>query len=90
MHAAMVTVTIDPTQADQAEKALREQVIPMVSDAPGFVAGYWLEPADGRAVSLVLFDTEEQARQTAPPLGASPTPGVTIAAVEFRLVTASA
>ena len=90
MHAAMVTVTIDPTQADQAEKALREQVVPMVSAAPGFVAGYWLEPADGRAISLVLFDTEEQARQTAPPLGASPTPGVTIAAVEFQLVTASA
>jgi hypothetical protein len=86
----MVTVTIDPAQANQAEKALREQIIPMVSAAPGFVAGYWLEPVDGRAESLVLFDTAEQARQAAPPLGASPTPGVTIAAVEFRLVTASA
>ena len=90
MHAAMVTVTIDPTYADQADKALREQVIPMVSAAPGFIAGYWLEPADGRAISLVLFETEEQAHQTAPPLGASPTPGATIGAVEFRLVTASA
>ena len=86
----MVTVTIDPTQADQAEKALHEQIIPMVSAAPGFVAGYWLAPSDGQAVSLVLFDTEEQARQTAPPMGVSPTPGVTIAAVEFRPVTAAA
>jgi hypothetical protein len=90
MHAALVTVTIDPTELDQAQTALREQVIPMVSAAPGFVAGYWLEPADGQGLSLVLFETEEQARQAAPPAGASPTPGVTVAAVEFRLVTASA
>lgn len=90
MHAAMVTVTIDPNQAGQAEKALREEVIPMVSAAPGFVAGYWLEPTEGQGSSLVLFDTGEQARQAAPPVGASPTPGVTVTAVEYRLVTASA
>ena len=47
MHAAMVTVTIDPTQADQAEKALHEQIIPMVSAAPGFVAGYFLVRSHG-------------------------------------------
>jgi len=90
MHAAIVTVSIDPTQADRAEKALREEVIPMVSAAPGFVAGYWLEAAEGQATSLVLFDTEQQARRAAPPVGASPTPGVTVTGVRFQLVTASA
>jgi hypothetical protein len=43
MHAALVTVTIDPRHADQAEKALREQIIPMVGAAPwvpgGLLAG---------------------------------------------------
>jgi hypothetical protein len=90
MHAVLMTVTIDPAEIDRAQKALREEVIPMVSAAPGFVAGYWLEPTDSQGVSLVVFETEEQARQTAPPAGASPTPGVTIASVEFRPVTASA
>ena len=90
MHAVLVTVEIEAVEIDRAQKALREEIVPMVSAAPGFVAGYWLEPRDGQGVSLVVFDSEEQARQTAPPIGASPTPGVTIASVEFRAVTASA
>jgi hypothetical protein len=90
MHAVLMTVTIDPAELDQAQKALREEVIPMVSAAAGFVAGYWLDPSDGEGLSLVVFETEEQARQTAPPPGASPTPGVTIANVQFRPVAASA
>ena len=89
MHAVLMTVTIDPAQLDQVQKTLHAEIIPMVSAAPGFVAGYWLEPSDGQALSLVVFDTEEQARQTAPPAGASPSPGVTIASVEFRPVTAA-
>ena len=90
MYAVLMTVTIDTAQLDQAQKTLNEEIVPMVSAAPGFVAGYWLEPADGRGVSFGVFDTEEHARQTAPPAGASPTPAVTIESVEFRPVTASA
>ena len=85
-----MTVTIEAAEIEGAQKALREEIIPMVSAAPGFVAGYWLEPRDGQGVSLVVFETAEQARQTAPPVGASPTPGVTIAGVDFRAVAASA
>jgi hypothetical protein len=90
MHAVLMTVTIEPARLDQAQKTLREEIVPMVSAAPGFVAGYWLEPSGGEGLSLVVFDTEEQARQTAPHPGASPSSGVTIANVEFRPVTASA
>jgi hypothetical protein len=90
MHAVLMTVAIEPAELDQAQKTLQEEIIPMVSAASGFVAGYWLEPANGQGVSLVVFDTEEQARQTAPPAGVSPTPGVTITSVEFPSVTASA
>jgi len=39
MHAVVVRVSIgDP---EDAQKALTEQVVPRVSRAPGFVAGYW-------------------------------------------------
>jgi hypothetical protein len=90
MYAALVTVTIDPAQLEQAQQALQNEIVPMVSASPGFVAGYWLEPADGQGMSFGVFDTEDHARQAAPPAGASPTPGVTIASVEFRPVVASA
>jgi hypothetical protein len=69
VHAALVTLTIDPAQAPAAASALVNEILPTVRSAPGFVAGYWLEPADGQGFSIVLFESEEEARQTAPPLG---------------------
>jgi len=62
----------------------------MVKAAPWFIAGYWMEPVDGNAYAIVLFDTEEHTRATAPPEGASPAPGVTVVRSEFREVLAHA
>ena len=45
MHAVVVRVTIN--DFEPAVAALREQVIPRVTQVPGFVAGYWLAP-DGQ------------------------------------------
>jgi hypothetical protein len=90
MHAALVTLTIDPDQAPAAAEALVNDILPMVRSAPGFVAGYWLEPADGQGFSIVLFETEQQARHTAPPVSSWAAPGVTISGVEFRRVAAAA
>jgi hypothetical protein len=85
-----VTLTIDPEQAPAAANALVNGILPTVRSAPGFVAGYWLEPADGQGFSIVLFETEEQAREAAPPVGRWAAPGVTINGVEFRRVAAAA
>ena len=90
MYAALVSVTIDPDQADTALSMLESQVVPMVKAAPGFIAGYWLQPTDGNGLSFVVFETEDQVRQAAPPAGTSPTPGVTVGTVEFRQVIAQA
>jgi hypothetical protein len=68
VHAALVTLTIDPDQAAAAANTLVNDILPTVRSAPGFVAGYWLEPADGQGFSIVLFETEEQARDAAPPI----------------------
>lgn len=67
MHAALVTLTIDPDQAPAAAAALMNDILPRVRSAPGFITGYWLEPADGRGLSIVLFENEEQARESTPP-----------------------
>jgi hypothetical protein len=90
MYAALVSVKIDPAQADTARSMLESQVVPMVKAAPGFIAGYWTGPIDGKGFSFVVFETEDQARQTAPPAGSSPTPGVTVETLEFREVVAHA
>jgi hypothetical protein len=83
-------LTIDPDQAPAAAQALMNDILPAVSSAPGFVAGYWLEPADGNGFSVVLFETEDQARHATPPVSGWAAPGVTIGSVEFRRVAATA
>jgi hypothetical protein len=90
MHAARVTLTIDPDQAPAAANTLVNEILPRVRSAPGFVAGYWLEPADGQGFSIVLFETEEQAREGAPPVSSWAAPGVSISDVDFRRVAATA
>ena len=67
MHAALVHLTIDQDQAPAAAKALTAEILPAIRSAPGFVAGYWLEPVEGRGFSFVVFETEEQARRSARP-----------------------
>jgi hypothetical protein len=90
VHAALVTLTIDAAYAPAAANALVNDILPTVRSAPGFVAGYWLEPADGQGFAIVLFETEEQARRTAPPATSWAAPGVTINGVEFRRVATTA
>jgi hypothetical protein len=90
MHAALVKLTVDPHEAPAAATAVTHDILPMVRSAPGFVAGYWLEPVDGRGFAFVVFETEEQARQSAPPTSNWAAPGIRIDDVDFRRVAACA
>ena len=64
MHAVVVSATIHEGEA--ATRNLRENIVPQVSQAPGFVAGYWvrLEGAN-KGRSTVVFESEEAARTAA-------------------------
>jgi len=61
----------------------------------GAKGGYWLAPQGGRGVSIVVFDTEEEAHKAASMMriGEKPRPdapeGVTVRTVEVREVLAS-
>jgi hypothetical protein len=90
MHAALVTLTIDPAQAPAAAAALTNDILPRVCSAPGFAAGYWLEPVDSKGFSMVLFETEDQARSSVPPISDWVAPGVTIDGVDVRRVAVNA
>ena len=58
MHAVVVKVTIHDREAAEAE--LRANVIPQVSQAPGFVAGYWTSK-DNTGMSMIVFESEDAA-----------------------------
>lgn len=60
MHAVVVTVTIKDREA--AQKRLDEDVVPRISQAPGFRAGYWTWK-DNTGLSMVVFDSEDAANQ---------------------------
>jgi hypothetical protein len=60
MHAVTVKVSIN--DIERADSQLRERIIPMVSQMPGFIAGYWLEPQDGHGASHIFFESEDQAK----------------------------
>ncbi|HEX8959504.1 MAG TPA: hypothetical protein VF770_06745 [Solirubrobacterales bacterium] len=87
MHAVVVKVTVNDPEA--AESALREQVVPGVSQAPGFVAGYWTRK-DNTGLSMVVFESEDAARGMGDRIGEIVPDAVTLEDVEVREVVASA
>jgi hypothetical protein len=60
MHAVVINVTVNDREA--ATRSLNDQVVPQVSHAPGFVAGYWVGLDGGKGTSIVAFETEDAAR----------------------------
>ena len=87
MHAVIVKVTID--DPEPAERALREQVVPRVSQAPGFVAGYWTRK-DNTGLSMVIFESEEAANRATEQVRSGVPDSVTLEDVEVREVAAHA
>lgn len=90
MFAALMKLTIDPGQAPAAAAAFTNELLPRVRAAPGFVAGYWVDPVNGEGFGFVLFETEELAVAAMPPNADWSAPGVVIQSVEVRRVAAAA
>jgi hypothetical protein len=94
MYAVFAEVNADESATEDARTRLSETVAPAVRKR-GAKAGYWLAPQDGRGISLVVFDSEEDARQLASimQVGEKPAPdapeGITVRTVEVREVLAS-
>jgi hypothetical protein len=87
MHAVVVKVSISDPEA--SEKRLKEDVVPTVSQAPGFVAGYWTREGNG-GLSMVVFESEEAARAAGDRVPSMLPEGVTLESLEVRTVVASA
>ena len=88
MHAVVVKVTVNDREA--AEQTLHEEVVPRVSQLPGFVAGYWTRSEGADGLSMVLFDSEDDARAAAERVPQMITDAVSLESVEVRGVVAHA
>lgn len=86
MHAVVVKVRIHD-QAN-AEKGLREEVVPMTKQAPGFLSGYWARKDDS-GMAFVLFESEEAAQNFSEQV-TRPADQVNIEDVEVREVVVHA
>lgn len=87
MYAVVVRVTIN--DVDKARDELRNRVVPNVSQSPGFVAGYWTGTSED-GLSMVVFESEDAARQMADRVPQTIPEFVTLDNVEVREVVASA
>jgi hypothetical protein len=87
MHAVVVKVKINDEEA--AESHLREQVVPGISQAPGFVAGYWTRK-DNTGLSMVMFESEDAAKSASERVPSMVTDAVTVDDIEVREVVVNA
>jgi len=87
MHALVVSATVNDREA--AAQALHDEVVPRISQARGFVAGYWLGMPGGSGLSVLVFDSQDAASAVAEHLQ-PPGEFVTFDRVELAEVVASA
>lgn len=83
MHAVVVRSTLH--DFEQARTTLREEGMPRISQAPGFVSAQWVRVGDDTGTSMLTFESEETARAAAEMLRANPPGGdaITINSVEI-------
>jgi len=83
MHAIVVRTEIHDQV--EAQRAVEAEIMPMLRNAPGFVAAYFIALEGGEGLSVHVFDSEEQARNAAPPADKT-APGVTRKALHYGSV----
>jgi hypothetical protein len=62
VYATLTEVEFLPGRHDAATQMLNDDLIPRVKGAPGFVRGTWVGD-DSTGHGLIVFQTEDQARQ---------------------------
>lgn len=87
MYAVVVKATLNDREA--ARSMLDDQVVPRVSQAPEFVAGYWTWK-DNAGLSMVIFASEDAANGVSEQVRSMVDASVTIEDVEVREVVAHA
>jgi hypothetical protein len=87
VYAVVIKATITDRNALPPELS---DLVPRVSDAPGFVAGYWIVLGQNQGISILVFDSEDRASIQALAAQVAGSAAATIDSVEVGEVTAQA
>ena len=88
MHALLFTVTIH--EREEADRLLHEQLVPGMSQAPGFVGGYWVNLGENQGTSVIVFESENAARDVADHAAPPQTDSFTVESFDIGEVVAHA
>ena len=89
MHAVLVTVNI--SDAEAATRFLHDRIVPGVSQAPGFVTGYWTRRDNGsKGAAMMIFESEDAALQAKEQIQAPPDGSAAIESLDVAEVIANA
>ncbi len=90
MHALVINVGIEPGREDEGVEYVEANVIPQMRQLPGLIAGYWLAARDGKGLTLLVFEDEQSAQNTAKGLAEVPTAQfASVGNVDIRAVVAN-
>jgi hypothetical protein len=90
MHAVVARSTLH--NFEEARNLLRNEGIPRLSQAPGFVSGHWVRLGENSGTSMLVFESEDAARGAAEMLRSNPPGGefITIDSIEVGEVVETA
>jgi len=64
MYAVIRRYQFDPSVGEEVDRKVREILMPLLKDIPGFVTYYWLNSGAGAGASLSVFDSKEGAEES--------------------------
>lgn len=86
MHAVVGIVRVESGRDDEARRLLAEFAVPTSKSLAGFQSGSWTRAVDGdTGHSMLLFDTEENARAAAATIEEGPPPGSPVSVVSVTV-----
>jgi hypothetical protein len=87
MHALVLRLTINDLEGDL--EALRGQVVPQLSQSPGFVTGFWTRKGSS-GLSMIVFESEDAAKAAGERLRSELPDVASLDEIEVREVVAHA
>ena len=64
MYAVIRRYQFDQNASDELDRKVREILVPLLKDVPGFVTYYWLNTGEGSGASLNVFESREGAEES--------------------------
>lgn len=87
MHAIVFRIEIHDQK--EADRLLHEEFVPGMSQAPGFVGGYWVTSGD-KGTSVIVFESEEAVQRVMDSADPPKTEAFTLKSLEIGKVVAHA